>query len=145
MEVILRWNFQVVDGATGFTHEMIMRLNKCVVAAEPFPKIQLEDFPLLLEHVEIAIDRTQRNMRYLLADFLVNPFRGRMGAGLFQHLIDFLALLTTLRPLHKNILLQNSGLNISKDGANVKKSGALAKKQWTDQNGRPPRTYGVTP
>lgn len=98
VEVLLRRYFQVPHNAAVFAHKMIVLIHCRVVTMKPFSKIEFLNLSLSCEDVEVSIDCAKRNARYLRSDLLIHPLCRWMGNGLFQDLIDFLALSTPFCP-----------------------------------------------
>jgi len=57
---------------------MIMRFYNGIVTASSLPKIELKNPPLPSKHSKVPIDRSQRYLRNLLADFGEDPLRCRV-------------------------------------------------------------------
>ena len=78
MEVILRRNCEVPHNATLFTNKMVVLFCGRVVPVKSLTEIEFANFPLRCKDVEVAVDCAERNMRNLLTNLLVDPFRCRM-------------------------------------------------------------------
>lgn len=78
MQVVLGRNLEVAHGAARFTYKMVMWLDKSIVTAVAFTKVEFQNLALLLENVEIAIDGSERDAGNLFTDLFIHPFCRRV-------------------------------------------------------------------
>lgn len=78
VQIFLGRNIQVFDLSALQTYEVIMLINERVVPPRGFTKIELPNFTLLLEDVQISIHCSQRYVGHLFPHAFVHPLSGRM-------------------------------------------------------------------
>jgi len=78
IEVFLRGYIEIFDPTALKTHEVIVLINECVVAAGCFSEVELPNLSLLLENIQIPIDSSKRNPGHLLPHPVEYPLGRRM-------------------------------------------------------------------
>jgi hypothetical protein len=92
VQIILRRDGKILHGATAFTDEVIMLIDRGVVPTNPLAKIQLADLTLFFEDVQVAVDGPERDSRQLLADAFIDPLGRRVRRRSSKDLVDLLSL-----------------------------------------------------
>ena len=95
IEVLLRRNIEILDCTTLFADKMIMLCDHGVVSPKTFTEVELPDFPLLLQNMEVPIHGTKGDPWDMFPHPLIHPFRGGMGRGSSQNLKNFFPLFAT--------------------------------------------------
>jgi hypothetical protein len=57
VEVLLRRDLEVLHNAAAFAHKMVVLIHCCVIAMKTLSKVELLDFSLSCEDVEVSINR----------------------------------------------------------------------------------------